>query len=203
MTKDQKKPMRFLLKTSILISALLFNTACQSKSDNEQQFIAQSKELIKALASDLQHTMKTAVKSGGFEKAISACQNQAPLIKQSHNQTSALEIKRTSLKWRNPNNSPDDWERQVLLAFEEQKRAGIAISKLNHSEVIETDSTLEYRFMKAIPIKSVCLNCHGDESQITSPVAAALKQQYPLDNATQFKAGDIRGAFSVRKTVVH
>ena len=145
--------------------------------------------------------MKAAVKSGGFEQAVSACQIQAPLIKQGHNQDSDLKIKRTSLKLRNPNNSPDDWERQVLLAFEQKKLAGVAISKLHHSEVIKTDATLEYRFMKAIPIKPACLNCHGDESQIAAPVAAALKQQYPLDNAIQFKAGDIRGAFSVRKTV--
>ena len=157
--------------------------------------------MIKALATDLKHTMRTAVRSGGFEQAVSACQIQAPLIKQSHNQESDLEIKRTSLKWRNPNNSPDDWERQVLLAFEQKKQAGVSIKQLHHSEVIKTDTGLEYRFMKAIPIKSVCLKCHGDESQIAAPVATALKQQYPLDNATQFKLGDIRGAFSVRKTV--
>ena len=193
--------MRSLLQIALLVSATLLATTGMASPDKQQQFVADSKKLIKALASDLQHTMKTAVKSGGFEQAVSACQIQAPMIKQGHNQDSDLKIKRTSLKWRNPNNSPDDWERQVLLAFEQKKQAGISIKKLHHSEVIKTETALEYRFMKAIPIKPVCLKCHGDEKQIAAPVATALKQQYPLDNATQFKLGDIRGAFSVRKTV--
>jgi len=193
--------MRSLLQIALLVSTTLLATTGMASPDNQQQFVADSKKLIKALASDLQHTMKTAVKSGGFEQAVSACQIQAPMIKQGHNQDSDLKIKRTSLKWRNPNNSPDDWERQVLLVFEQKKQAGVSIKKLHHSEVIKTDTTLEYRFMKAIPIKPVCLKCHGDESQIAAPVATALKQQYPLDNATQFKLGDIRGAFSVRKIV--
>jgi len=193
--------MRSLLQTALILSAALLATNVMATSDSEQQFIADSKKLIKSLASDLKHTMISAVRSGGFEKAISACQSQAPIIKKSHNQDSDLKIKRTSLKLRNPNNRPDDWERQVLLAFEQKKQAGISIGKLEYSEVIKTDTTLEYRFMKAIPIKSVCLKCHGDESHIAAPVAAALKQQYPLDNATQFKAGDIRGAFSVNRTV--
>jgi len=196
-----EKPMRSLLQIALLVSATLLATTGMASPDKQQQFVADSKKLIKALASDLQHTMKTAVKSGGFEQAVSACQIQAPMIKQGHNQDSDLKIKRTSLKWRNPNNSPDDWERQVLLAFEQKKQAGISIKKLHHSEVIKTETALEYRFMKAIPIKPVCLKCHGDEKQIAAPVATALKQQYPLDNATQFKLGDIRGAFSVRKTV--
>ncbi len=193
--------MRSLLQISLLASTILLATTGIASPDAQQQFVADSKKMIKALATDLKHTMRTAVRSGGFEQAVSACQIQAPLIKQSHNQESDLEIKRTSLKWRNPNNSPDDWERQVLLAFEQKKQAGVSIKQLHHSEVIKTDTGLEYRFMKAIPIKSVCLKCHGDESQIAAPVATALKQQYPLDNATQFKLGDIRGAFSVRKTV--
>jgi len=193
--------MRSLLQISLLASTILLATTGIASPDAQQQFVADSKKMIEALATDLKHTMRTAVRSGGFEQAVSACQIQAPLIKQSHNQESDLEIKRTSLKWRNPNNSPDDWERQVLLAFEQKKQAGVSIKQLHHSEVIKTDTGLEYRFMKAISIKSVCLKCHGDESQIAAPVATALKQQYPLDNATQFKLGDIRGAFSVRKTV--
>ena len=90
--------MRSLLQIALLVSATLLATTGMASPDKQQQFVADSKKLIKALASDLQHTMKTAVKSGGFEQAVSACQIQAPMIKQGHNQDSDLKIKRTSLK---------------------------------------------------------------------------------------------------------
>ena len=45
--------MRSLLQALFLISALLLTTSSIASSNDEQQFIADSKQLIKALASDL------------------------------------------------------------------------------------------------------------------------------------------------------
>ncbi|KZY78149.1 hypothetical protein A3742_23470 [Oleiphilus sp. HI0071] len=58
----------------------------------------------------------------------------------------------------------------------------------------------EFRYMKAIPTAAVCLVCHG--SDIAAPVAKKIASLYPQDQATGFTEGELRGAFSLRKTVV-
>jgi hypothetical protein len=54
-----------------------------------------------------------------------------------------------------------------------------------------------FRYMKAIPADDVCLMCHG--KNIPDNLSAELKQLYPNDQATGFKKGDIRGAFTAIK----
>ena len=44
-----------------------------------------------------------------------------------------------------------------------------------------------------------CLACHG--SKIAPEVSDKLKALYPKDQATGYKTGDIRGAFSIRQTM--
>ena len=47
--------------------------------------------------------------------------------------------------------------------------------------------------MKAIPTDSVCLGCHGTD--LSPDVSRILADLYPVDRATGYSEGDIRGAF--------
>ena len=106
---------------------------------------------------------------------------------------------RTSLKPRNANNAPDDWEKKVLNAFEKSKARSKAKNEvpktLEFFEVVETDGHKKRRYMKAIGTGGVCLLCHG--TNISPDVKTKLKELYPDDTATGFKIGDLRGAFSI------
>jgi hypothetical protein len=53
--------------------------------------------------------------------------------------------------------------------------------------------------MKALPVKQPCLSCHGEKDNIAEPVQAKIKSLYPLDAATDFKLGDLRGAISIKQ----
>ena len=53
----------------------------------------------------------------------------------------------------------------------------------------------ERRYAKAIVMEPMCAVCHGE--RIAPEVEAAIRVSYPLDTATGFKAGELRGAFSV------
>lgn len=124
----------------------------------------------------------------------------APEIAQELSEKSGWEVGRTSLKLRNPNlNAPDDWERQVLLRFEEHKAAGDDVQTMAYAEVVETDAGKSYRFMKAIPTADLYLACHGES--INPDIAAAIDEAYPQDEARGCKAGDIRGAFTLSKSL--
>ena len=104
-----------------------------------------------------------------------------------------LLLSRVSLKNRNPANLPNEWQIAVLEGFEQQKAAGKDISSLVWSETVEIDGKQEFRFMKAIPTGPVCLNCHG--TNLSPDVSRILADLYPMDRATGYREGDIRGAF--------
>jgi cytochrome c551/c552 len=44
----------------------------------------------------------------------------------------------------------------------------------------------------------MCLSCHGSDAQIPGPVKKQIASSYSKDLATGYKAGELRGAFSVK-----
>lgn len=159
----------------------------------------QAKELIQRFAGELKHELVTSMQQDGPVAAIAVCQQIAPSIAANLSDESAMQIRRTSLKFRNPNNLPDAWEQKVLERFEMQQTKGDAIPTLEFSEVVDEDGVMTFRMMKAIGIEPVCLTCHG--SQLSNDVSNQLKQLYPEDTATGYVVGDVRGAFSVRQAL--
>lgn len=53
--------------------------------------------------------------------------------------------------------------------------------------------------MKAIPTGGVCIACHGAE--LDPAIAQKINELYPDDQATGYKPGDIRGAFTISQTI--
>jgi Protein of unknown function (DUF3365) len=155
--------------------------------------VAESRAAVKAFGGLLVKELKNALEEGGPVKAIKVCNIEAPQIAESVSDDLDIQIARTSLKTRNPNNNPDNWEQNVLEQFEQRKQNGEAIDSLEYSE--ETDAG--FRYMKAIPTKGLCLTCHGET--LSDPVKATLAEYYPNDTATGFNIGDIRGAFTIIK----
>lgn len=149
---------------------------------------------IKGFAGQLQATLKQGMESQGPVHAIGLCNTEAPHIAEAASQN-GWQVGRTSLKVRNPANQPDDWERQVLQQFEQRARAGEDPLTLDASRLDDG----EFRYMKAIPAAAVCLACHG--SELSAPVAARLAELYPQDQARGYQLGDLRGAFTLRKTL--
>lgn len=181
-------------KILIIAAALSANSVI---ADEYQEFTQQSQAAIKEFAGTLKGALVASMKSSGPVEAINVCNMVAPTIASELSKKYGMEIARTSLKVRNPDNAPDLWEKDVLNSFEKRKLAGEPVKTLSFSERISEDGKQEMRMMKAIPTGKVCLICHG--SNIAEPVQASLNKLYPDDQATGFALGDIRGAFTVRK----
>jgi hypothetical protein len=154
-----------------------------------------AKEAIQALGSTLKNELETAMKSGGTINALEVCNVKAPVIAEEISWEQDVQVSRTSLKYRNPANAPNEWQTTVLEDFEAKKAAGEDPATLVYSEIVNN----EFRFMKAIPTAGLCLACHGTD--ISPEVTAELARLYPQDMATGFKEGDLRGAFVVVKNL--
>jgi Protein of unknown function (DUF3365) len=179
--------------TITFCSLFLLNTIAVAESEIDPRVI-ESRKVIKEFGGKLVKELKHSLEEGGPVNAIKVCNIEAPDITAELSDKYQWRIGRTSLKTRNPSNNPDEWELAVLQQFEQRKQNGEDISKLEYSE--ETD--IGFRYMKAIPTKGLCLTCHGEDIQ--EPLKATLSELYPQDKATGFKAGDLRGAFTITQS---
>jgi hypothetical protein len=183
-------------KRLLLIISAMLSSSFVIASDNSE-LTNETRDAIKALAAELKGTLQTAMKAEGPVKATAVCSVQAPKLAQKVSAEKGMEVARTSLKVRNELNAPDAWELAVLEQFEQRKAQGEPVKAMEYSEVTQHNGNEVFRYMKAIPADDVCLICHGEK--IAEPLAAKLNQLYPNDQATGFKKGDIRGAFTVVK----
>ena len=87
------------------------------------------------------------------------------------------------------------WERKVLEDFQQRAMAGEDLAAMQHAEVVDG----QFRMLKAIATGEPCLACHG--SEIKTELAAVIDSRYPQDQARGFKAGELRGAFTLSRPV--
>lgn len=147
--------------------------------------------------------LNNALAAGGPEAAVAACQTQAlPLTAEKlPDQPAVLAVKRTSLRLRNPANTPDAAERLALDHVAKLIAGGrppppVLVQRL------ATPAGPEWRVYRPIMIKAECLVCHGDSAAQPPGLRAALRQRYPTDAAIGYAAEQWRGLFRVTLSAV-
>lgn len=178
----------------ILVLAALPAMAWAAPGADLASLEREAANLVPAFQQQLMQTVKQAVAEGGPVHAVHACQLLAPTIAVEHSQH-PWKVGRTALRLRNPDNQPDAWERQVLQEFAQRQGAGEDLMQMNASAVVDG----EFRYMQAIATGEPCLACHGQA--IKAEVAAKIEQSYPDDQAIGFTLGELRGAFTLRRTL--
>lgn len=195
--------MRYALPL-VLSAALMTTSAASAKPPADAMppevtaEVKVSRAVAQQFGATLKEALQQAVNHGGPVSGITVCHDQAGQIAEKWSQEKGMLVGRTSLKIRNPENAPDNWESAVLKQFEARKAQGEPADKLEFSAVIPDDQDQRtFRYMKAIPTVSLCLTCHGEN--IPSEVDTKLKELYPNDKARGFKEGELRGAFTIAK----
>ena len=181
-------------------TAILCGLAFTVNADTEQ-YKAEAKQITSAFFDELKGELVKGMKAGGPVAAIGVCNTLAPAIAEKHSESSGWDVARTSLKLRNPNNAPDAWEASVLQLFEERRAKGEGPDALVYADTVEEGGERYFRFMKGIVMppadKMPCLMCHGEN--LAPDTAAALNELYPQDRARGYRAGQVRGAFTLKK----
>ena len=180
------------MRIAALLAAATLSLSAQAA--DMQQLTAEGAALIPPFKEQLLAAVKSAMQEGGPTKAVEACNLLAPEITAANNKA-PWTVNRTALKVRNPANAPDEWERKVMEDFQQRAAAGEDLGPMKHAEIVDG----EFRLMKAIPTGEPCLACHG--SNIKPELAAVIDNKYPQDQAKGFKAGELRGAFTLRRPV--
>lgn len=169
------------------------NLSASAEDHTVEANVAEAQVIVQQFAGQLKPALQAAMAEGGPVNAINVCAEKAPEIARRLSERSGWQIRRVSLKARNPNAVPDAWEKKVLELFDKAVVAGQSPQSLAHQEAING----QFRFMKAQGVEPLCLNCHG--SNLADDVRQTLQALYPEDRATGYELGQIRGAISLVK----
>ncbi len=183
------------MKNLIAISLCFITLNSYAEDHQVENLISQNRNTAKLYGSQLKQKLSQAMKKGGPLLAISVCKIQAPKISSLMDQK-GLVVKRTSLKYRNSDNAPDEWETEVLNRFNRLQKAGANPKKLEFYDVVNENGQDYFRHMKAIPTGNVCLACHG--KSIAPSLIKRLDELYVEDKARGYQVGEVRGAFTFK-----
>lgn len=172
-----------LLALGLLATAYVWHRRSADSTDGTD-LAARAEAARDALFAKLSGELKAAMAEGGAAAAIPVCAERATAIAAEVGAEHGVDIGRTSLRLRRPTNTAPAWA--VGHVNEDRPEAFSARSE---------DGGLRALF--PIRIAPLCLDCHGDPEELAPDVRNALAASYPLDQATSYSAGDLRGWFWV------
>ena len=177
------------LEVALLFAAVLSVTIVGCQATGEPVAVADLERAQEALApfrTQLVDALTGALEEGGAENAIRVCRERAPEIAAALS-IDGVQMGRTSHKVRNPANAPAPWVEPLLEEYLESPTTA------RPRAVYIDEATMGY--VEPIYVVHFCLSCHGPS--IDSELLEEIQALYPEDQATGFKANDLRGVFWV------
>ncbi|MFI5223913.1 MAG: DUF3365 domain-containing protein, partial [Nitrospirales bacterium] len=156
--------------------------------------------VAETLLEELGEAMTREMTKGGPTEAIVVCTRLASEVAGRLSREHGWRVTRVGTRVRNPLlGMPDAWEQRVLAEFAERAAKKESLASMTHHEVVTEPDGQYFRFMKPIMVQSKCLFCHGSRDQIPESIRIMLKKQYPFDRAIGYKAGELRGAVTIKQ----
>lgn len=199
-------PLTVLKPLAALAVLLPVLSACTSVPSGSAQaleptWVAQARDAALSVPPKLVGRLTSVISQSGPAEAIRVCQEEAPKMAQAASEKTGWQIRRVSLKNRNPKAVPDAWEQDTLALFDRQQAQGTDPAELERWTVSTENGTTVRRYMKALPTASLCIQCHGSADKLGPGVAERLGALYPQDKATGYTVGQIRGAMTLKQVV--
>ena len=203
------KTVILLFTSSILMLTLVSCTENNSSSNTEntgtqttepadsptpsEDYIALGKEIAQGTFKALSGKLKSQIIEGGVEQALPFCNNKAIPLTDSLSAVYNAKIERVAVNYRNPKNKALDYDSNVYMEYEGQLSDGKMVKPKLHTT--ESGQTV---FYAPIILKGQCVVCHGEPiTEITESTLAKINELYPVDNATGFVEGDLRGLWKI------
>ena len=168
--------------------------AAPLSADTETDLALQAQEIVKQFAGQLKPQLQQAMREGGPPLAVKVCAETAPLIADSLSESTGWSVRRVSDRPRNPKAAMDDWETRAFRTLETRLEQG------NGEALITYETTQKgFRYVQAQVTEGLCLSCHG--AVLDANTTAALELHYPNDQAKGYQLGEIRGLYSLQKSL--
>lgn len=184
------------------LSILVFFTACKDTTPSDKQeaseesttinYKEKGRSITDAAFSRLSQNLMKAMQEGGVPYAVDYCHVEAYPITDSVSSDFEVSIRRTSAKYRNPENKPNAFEAALINHYEAQSGS----MQMQDSLIVLDDGSHVYA--RPILLQEPCLNCHGTVGkEVKEEHYAMIKEKYSEDKAIGYSAGDFRGLWMV------
>lgn len=192
------------MKTILAFALPLLLVTQGLHAQSNDALLAETRKTALPVLPKVVKAMQDAVQEQGPVAAIAVCKEKAPRLLQEMRTQTGWDIRRISLKTRNPaTGTPDAWEARQLAEFNIRVANGAKPETLEVGEIVTDENgksgQRSYRYLKALPVAPVCVTCHGATDALSAELQAALARDYPQDRATGYSAGEVRGALSVKR----
>jgi len=182
--------MKKKLLISVIFTTLIF--AQEGGIDDDKKIMKEGIKYIKIVGKALKGEVAKRLKKDptGVE-AAKFCSLKANEVakKAMENFPKNIKVRRTAIKYRNPNNKPDDIDLKVMQEYQKSLNSNNVSLK---PKVVKVDSNTT-RVYKPLLVENACMKCHGDIKKTNQEVSKIIKEHYPNDKAFGFKLGDLRG----------
>jgi hypothetical protein len=182
-----------------LLLALVMLSAPAWSQAQTPEWLPEARTVALSVPPKLLAVLSAEIDKAGPAAAIGVCRERAPEMARSASAETGWTIRRVSQRPRNPRAVPDGWERAALEDFDRRAAAGESPTTLEKSELVQEDGRAVQRYMRALPVQQLCLQCHGAGDQLNPAVVQRLRELYPEDRGTGYSVGQIRGAMTIRR----
>lgn len=191
-----RRSLRVVLSTlacSVVLSCS--NELPEVTPEDERWVSTVGRESATALAGGLIQRLTAALQEGSPEQAVHFCSQEAQALTAEIEQglAAGIQIKRTSLKYRNAANAPDELETDAIEHFEHVLASSHSLPPF----YVQRVSDNEFRYYQPLVVNDMCLQCHGKADAIAPEVRQTIEALFPNDLATGYVVGDLRGLIRV------
>ncbi|MGE4540466.1 MAG: DUF3365 domain-containing protein [Bacteroidales bacterium] len=208
------KALIFTLKVLVVAGLVVWFAGCyptdQSKANSESKaeiptlkpvsdtawdsLRSQGKLIVKETFMALSSELKKAIQEGGVPHALSFCNTAALPVTDSLAKIYGVDIKRVSLKNRNPLNEADAFEASLIETV-----SMLGVADLSSVNMLVRDADDFPVYAQPIIVGESCLPCHGSiEKDIAPANLKLIRDLYPDGKAVGYKVGDLRGIWRIR-----
>lgn len=162
----------------------------------ERQYVMEvGKAGADSLLSALKPALMNAIMDGGPTHAISVCRDTAQQLTAQIGRKlgDGISIKRTTFKYRNPANAPDQFDSLALQHYQ----AGDRLKEPYLQKIVAGRDT-SFRYYQPMYTSGLCLNCHGKTAQMEGELVRTLREAYPQDRAVGYSDNEFRGVVRVK-----
>lgn len=184
-----KAPVR--VAVAVVVTASSFTLGAQQSFAPEaaptelKAAVAAADDALVALRQRLTARLMEEMQKGGPAKAVAVCRDEAPALSAEVGRAAGVVVGRTSDRLRNPENRPPAWAEAAVKAAAGRQAADVAPAAFALGDKVG--------LLRPIAMAGPCARCHGTASDLDPAAAAAIRAAYPLDAATGFRAGELRG----------
>jgi hypothetical protein len=184
----------FLIFIILTSCGMKKDKSTQDEASTRNEYLQKGGEVVGLSQAELLKNVAQAMSTGGPEYAVDFCNVHALSIKDSLSALYNCEIRRIAVKYRNPEDKPDNQtDTDVLGQYLHAHQMGESIG----AEVFIFDDHIDY-YHPILIQNGACLLCHGTPGeQINDQTMEIINTHYPADLATGFKMDDLRGAWKI------